>query len=80
MKNKPQVVKGSDPDEWLGSATTARDQWSKRHAIMWGNMVELAIAGLIVHLGVSHAEAAKILLSRLAAKMKPAAIKAALKS
>jgi hypothetical protein len=43
-------------------------------------MVELAIAGLIVHLGVSHAEAAKILLSRLAAKMKPAAIKAALKS
>jgi hypothetical protein len=43
-------------------------------------IVELAISGMIVHFGVSHAEAEKILLSRLAAKMKPAAIKAALKS
>jgi hypothetical protein len=35
---------------------------------------------MIVHFGVSHAEAAKILLQQAAKKMTPAAIKSALKT
>ena len=52
---------------------------AQRNEARAAEMVELAIAGLIVHFGVSHAEAAKILMQQAAKRMTPAAIKEALK-